>query len=109
MLQARGAVMRQIKEQGGAQTCFGTWLSTEEYEERSILAQISQAVELQLLFPVVELARSTDEFVITLWQHDGFSIDVTDDRRVGLWKGRIQEEVKAKALQRGIQTELEEA
>jgi hypothetical protein len=63
---------------------------------------------LQLLYPVVEIAMTTDAFAIMLWQHDGFSIAVQDNRRLEDWKERIQSVVKNQADALGIYTELEE-
>ena len=39
------------------------------------MAQQAQATELYLLLPVLKLAKSTNDFSITLWQHDGFSVN----------------------------------
>jgi hypothetical protein len=74
---------------------------------RSTMAQQAQAVELYLLLPVLELAKSTDDFVITLWQHDGFSINFTSEGRRDRWINKINKVVNDRAADLGIITKLE--
>lgn len=76
---------------------------------RGIMAQQAQAVELYLLLPVLELAKSTNDFVICLWQHDGFSVNFTDKTKKDRWVKRINEAVNEKAASLGIITQLEGA
>lgn len=91
LLGAREARMREIGDKGGAYDCFGRWLSVDAMKRstgrntrhaiRSILAQLSQATELLLLRPVLEMAleerrKERAAFSVVLFQHDGFSVHI---------------------------------
>lgn len=79
LFREREKQLKTIRELGGARNCFGKIIILEsngnnDDNAKSILAQLSQAYELKLLYPVVELAIAyPNEFTILLWQHDGFS------------------------------------
>jgi hypothetical protein len=105
LLAGRDRVSDEIRARGGAIDCFGKWLPFGPFEERDILAQTAQAVELQLLVPAINLARTTREFTILLWQHDGFTVHFA--RRRELWQARINEVVERQIKERGIVTELQ--
>lgn len=74
---------------------------------RSALAEESQAVEYYLILPVLELAQSTKDFVITLVQADGFSCSFTDKSKQQRWIGRILQSVQQRADILSIPTHLE--
>ncbi|MGB8353814.1 MAG: hypothetical protein WCD79_08015 [Chthoniobacteraceae bacterium] len=105
LLLAREEAMALIEVEGGAETCFGDFLPTYELDEKQILAQVAQAVELKLVHPVIRLAMTTDDFKVVLWQHDGFSVHFT--RRPGQWLDRISEVVQDQVDELGIKTRLE--
>lgn len=106
LLDRRTEVAAQIKKNGGAYDAFGTFLPvTKDCDELSIMAQQAQSYELLLLWPVVELAKTTREFSITAWQHDGMTLDFM--RSANIWSNRIKAVVKEKAAELGIPTELE--
>lgn len=73
----------------------------------SILAHQAQALELYILLPVVELASTTKDFYITLWQHDGFSVHFTDKTKIDRWIPRILQVVQEKIDEQGILTHLD--
>jgi hypothetical protein len=116
LLVARKAQFSQIKQHGGAMSCFGQWVEVPiEWDGtrrrnlpnyRSVLAQLAQARELQLLEPVIDLAHQTDQFTITLWLHDGFCMDVRDRRRAARWAAHIITAVNGQAEKLGIPTTL---
>jgi len=91
MWEAREAQLEKISNDGGAENCFGRWVAIpDKWHERqkryfpnsrSVLAQLAQAWELRLLLPVLELARTTEQFTIMLWLHDGFYVDFRDQNR----------------------------
>lgn len=101
----------QISRNGGMKDCFGRWLAVKkETSCRSILAQASQAMELLLLSGVVELAiqeKYTKSFKITLWQHDGFSVQFRRKAQQTYWIKRIMEAVTDRAEELGVPTSLE--
>jgi hypothetical protein len=119
MLMARKAQFRRIVDAGGAENCFGQWIAIPQERHthtrragpnvRSVLAQLAQAWELRLLAPVIDLARSTDQFTITTWLHDGFYVDVRDSARATRWGREITKAVDREAHSLGFLTRLERA
>lgn len=108
LITARDQAMKEITAKGGAATIYGKWLSTDDYTVESILSQLAQAVELKLLMPALHLAAANKtHFTITLWQHDGFSVSLEDNK--DYWIRRIQKVVKNEASRLGINTYLEVA
>lgn len=118
MFEAREKRLQEIIDAGGAEDCFGTWISIPwmnygkgsrpvwRPNPRSVLAQLAQSRELQLMLPILELAQQTRQFSIMLWLHDGCSIAFRDATRTKLWSGRIVEAVNRQATALGIPTEL---
>ena len=52
---------------------------TQRKRITSVMAQEVQMIEMAILSPVIELAeRNSKNYVITLWQHDGFSVKFLD-------------------------------
>jgi hypothetical protein len=109
MLNGRRRRTDEIKKAGGAINAYDQWLSTKEYNTRSILAQLAQATELKLLSPVINVATDhTDNngFSILLWQHDGFCWSPDRSKQGESWTNRLKEMVASQARQMGIITEL---
>ena len=120
MLSRRTHMMGQVLRAGGATDCFGRHLAVEDstVDPRrprtnvpSILAMLAQAEETALLLPVLALAEAELEkpkpgFMITMWLHDGFSIDVSDERAAGRWKDRLKAAVDKEVVRKGFATEL---
>lgn len=113
LLEARERTMQSIRQRGGATTCFGKKLRVKQISGSkdnvaSIMAQQAQAVELQLLLPVIDVAaKSNKEVQIVFWLHDGFVAQIKDKRRVGFWSRKLQESVAKRASDLGIITVLE--
>lgn len=79
----RDRMLTQIKKDGGAYDCYGRFIAIDRsrnVSERSVLAQVAQALELKLLIPVIDYATSSPDFTITLWQHDGFCVSMSRKR-----------------------------
>ena len=72
-----------------------------------MLAEEAQSIEFWLLEPVIDLAKTTKNFIITLWQSDGFSVKFTDKSKEDRWTKRIQDVVLARANQLNVPTHLE--
>ncbi len=110
LMKARNKEMERIKSNGGATTCFGKFLSTEDFDVKSILAQCCQAKELEILFPIVELALETRNkkhgFTIVLWQHDGFTFKPNHTRDKQYWINKLKEVIHVSASSHGIMTQL---
>ncbi len=48
---------------------------TQRKRITSVMAQEVQMIEMAILYPVIDLAeKNSKNYVITLWQHDGFSV-----------------------------------
>ena len=110
LLKARNREMNRIKHNGGALTCFGQFLSIDDYDVKSILAQCCQAMELKLLFPIVELAIENRDrkhgFTIALWQHDGFTLHTKSSQQRKYWIEYLSNAVLSSAKANGIITQL---
>ena len=53
----------------------GTMPYTQRKRITSVMAQEVQMIEMAILSPVIDLAeKNSKNYVITLWQHDGFSV-----------------------------------
>ena len=114
MYQARERQLEQILRDGGARDCYGYFIPLQPEDgtdgktnERSILAQLAQAVEFKILEPVFDKAIGSQDFSITHWAHDGFSIHAHEQRRVKQVCSRIEEAVRASAAKEGVETYLE--
>jgi hypothetical protein len=113
LLDARERTIQSIRQRGGAMTCFGKKLRVKQISASkdnvpSIMAQQAQAVELQLLLPVIDLVQeSKKEVQILLWLHDGFVAQIKDKRRTAYWTKQLQDCVGVCALELGVMTALE--
>lgn len=107
MWRARTKQLSKIRKEKGAVNYFGQFISLKSFSDRSILAQLAQAYELALLYPVLELAKNDKRFQIVLWQHDGFSVHIAKPEDQSNLIFNLKLVVKAKAQELGIQTELE--
>ena len=77
----------------------------KQRDAASLMAEAAQVAEMELLLPVVRLAKTTKDFQITLSQHDGISILFRKDKKQ--WIDRIDGEVSKKAKEFGFPTGLE--
>jgi hypothetical protein len=109
LLKARKYQLDELLEKGEAVTCFGRKIKVKNMEDaRSALSQLAQAVELDLLLPALELAKSSKgEIQIVLWCHDGFVIALKWNQRFKTWDRRIRSTVAEKIKQYGMKTRLE--
>lgn len=102
----RQVEMDRIRMARGAYDAYGTWLPIQGTRwARDVMAAVAQSWEMKLIFPVFLLAAKTREFTITLFQHDGFSVNFR--RRKDAWKNRLEECVNNKAIELDIHTRLE--
>jgi hypothetical protein len=119
ILQARTEQLAMIKRDGGAYDCYNNWITppmdkpfekawfTEE-NYRSVLAQLSQAVEFKLIYAAfAEAQLSKGEASIVLYQYDGFSVKFRRPEAEKKWTQRIMEAVKQEADSLGVLTSLE--
>ena len=114
LLSARERKMREVEAQGYGDTIFGKRIPVvadegepERTNVRSIMAEQAQAVELALIYPVFELAATSDDFDIVLFQHDGFSVAYTEPQARERVEGRLVSVVEAKAEELDVVTGLD--
>jgi len=101
MLKASREVIKRVRAEGGVEDVFGRWISVTDHKSaRSALSVVAQSRELSTLEPVlleairVKSKQKRPDFVITLWQHDGFSIKVADKLKAKQVVSRLQKLVK---------------
>jgi hypothetical protein len=107
LLAGRRRAVAKIQAEGGARTCFGKWLDTFELTIPQVLAQVSQAIELKIISAVFKVAKTTSDFTITLFQHDGIAVHFTDKTKMEKWKKRLDEAVAQEAESAKVETFLE--
>jgi hypothetical protein len=105
IIEERERAKRRIVAEGGVTDCNGRFISLKRREPSSLMAEAAQAVEVELILQAIRLAKTTEDFQITLIQHDGFSVDFRKDKDV--WQGRIERAIAAKAETMEIPTGLE--
>lgn len=120
LLDARESVLDEIRLAGGRHDCFGRYISMEacthkpDNRERSVLAQVAQARELDLLTPVLDLAEAEDgegrpAFQVVLYQFDGVTLSFWKERDMEKHLTRIKSDVERYADVCGYLTFLEQA
>jgi hypothetical protein len=105
--------VREVKHQalasGGTETPRG-WIDCtgKKYKRmRSYLANVLSAYELALIAPCFEVARKSQDFTITICQHDGFSTKLRQEDRLQQVLARLNDVVAPVARFYGIATRLE--
>jgi hypothetical protein len=108
ILNARAIKYAEIQKNKGAHDIFGRWIAVEKGTSvSSVASQLAQAVELKLMYPIVQEAFKSSQFEIVIWLHDSVSINVGDKRRLEYWINKLQTVVKEHALTLGYDVELE--
>jgi hypothetical protein len=109
LLKARQKAAEKVTADQGGSDCFGNWIPLQEGygKAASVLACQAQAVELRLLWPVVEAARTSDELDIVCWLFDGATLAFSDTSKKQRLLRRLRTEVQAVAGELGISTQLE--
>ena len=119
LIPARNKQMQQIEIDGGAYDVFGNWLSVRhltikkgscQSAVRSVLAQLNQAIEMDLLTPVLTLAEEEEtkkrhKWQIALYQYDGFSVKY--HRSEDFYHRMIVDTVNSRAKGLGYPTRLD--
>ena len=105
----RETMIEKVKKDRGAKDCFGQWIATtKDVQPRKVLAQLSQAQEMALLLPAIDLAKKREgEFKIVLWEHDGFSVHFTRKDRIESESKKIIDVVNERCSKLGYPTRLE--
>lgn len=84
LLKKRQEQLEAIRRAGGVHDCYGNWVDLDSVDddspERSVLAQLAQAQEMQLITPALRLAQEEEDekvrrpWEITLYLYDGFFV-----------------------------------
>lgn len=119
LLDKREHAYAELRRQGSYIDAFGFEVPVD-YENapskrKAIMTAYSNkftSIEFKLLEPVVdlllfELTKTKPQFYAVLWQHDGFTLRVTQQSRAELHIRRLQEAVAKRAKEMGIHTSLE--
>ncbi|MGB3542189.1 hypothetical protein [Rubrivirga sp.] len=111
MLEHRDLVLAGIEENGGARDCYDRFIPVRdgssrgpEVSPRSVLAQLAQAMELAIVYPALEVVRKQRDLHLTLWQHDGFSLAMSDPTKAERHARQVTAAVDAQAAQFGVPT-----
>lgn len=84
-----------------------TAAKNKDAQARSIMAQEAQAAEMWLMLPIIDLAKDSKDFTVTIWQHDGVSISFHNATKLERVKGKINQAVLDRAEEGGFLTYLE--
>lgn len=109
LLKARKRRAQEVVDDGGAFDCFGKWIPVAgKRGEYSVLAQLAQAQEMQLMLPAIDLAaKRKDKFDVAFWLHDGIAIRVKDEAAKDAIVRSVTRAVDEEAARHGIKTFLE--
>lgn len=108
ILTARSRVYADIRRNKGAADIFGRWIPVDKNTSvASVASQLAQAVELKLMYPIVQEAFKSAQFEIVIWLHDSVSINVKDNRRLDYWITKLQDVVSSHAATLGYSISLE--
>ncbi len=109
LYEARLREAKRVENDKGSYDCFGNWIPLEYGygKAASVLACQAQAVELKLLWPVVERAVSSDDVGIVCWLFDGCSLAFKDASKKERILRQLQAAVRAQADELGVITSLE--
>jgi hypothetical protein len=104
---ARHEAYSRIYRDKGTTDIYGRWISTEQFDPNSVAAQEVQSMELFLMMPVVRAAKSTQDFTLNLWLHDGCWISVAGEKRFERWTHMLYHAIIENSKKVGIITKPE--
>lgn len=106
----RTATLDVVRKGRAVFDCFGRKLTCKtSAQARSVLAQLSQAQEMQLLLPALDLAeKRPSDLRIMLWEHDGFTVHLRRPDRNESTKRALVKAVNDHCKKLGYLTELVE-
>ncbi len=109
IIQAVRKVKRQVRADRGTQTPLG-WIDLPSLTDKPVRAHLSNVLasyELTLVAPCFEVAAQSADFIITMGQHDGFSVRLRQEDRAQQVLDRLNDAVASVARLFGIVTRLE--
>jgi hypothetical protein len=102
-------VKSEVRANGGTMTPLG-WIelpSRKDKPVRAHLAYVLQAYELALILPCFDVVERSQDFTITICQHDGFSIKLRWEDRASNVLDRLNDAIAPVAKLYDINTRLE--
>jgi len=111
LLLLRRKWFQEIERAGGARDVWGQWHAVDEKQGRwagSVAASIIQAVEMEIIAPIFEVAAKSDQFRICLFQHDGATLSFrAKGRKMQRAQKKLKKAVEDRARELGVSTVLE--
>ena len=106
LLKARTKYINQAIKKGFITDAFNRDLKVNKKNVLSLVARQAQSYEMALIYPIFELAKTTEDFTITLYQFDGVSLAFHNERTKEFWMNEIKKAVQEKATELDINTSL---
>lgn len=115
ILKARTKHIKTIKDRGGVITYLGEHIHVIKFKNEedkwednllTILSQEASEYEMLLLEPILDLAISSKDFHLTLYQFDGVSIYIRDKSKKDYILKRIKKAVDKRAKELDILTQV---
>lgn len=107
LLEGRDRFIDVMRINKGARGYYGDWFSLDDYDYKTILSHVATSYEIALIRPIFDVACTSDDFVVTVYQFDGVSISVNNANKVRQVFHRLEKAVNDKAVELGISTRLE--
>ena len=107
LIKGRSKYISKLLKEGTMIDAFGEVFEVNKLNILSILARQAQSYEMALIYPIFELAKTTNDFSIQLYQFDGVSINFHNKKRLKNWMSLIEACVENKANELNMYTSLE--
>lgn len=111
LLTLRKKWFARIEAEGGAHDVWGQWHAvTNDRWAGAIAGTVIQSVELEIIAPIFEVAKKhgkSDQFRITIFQHDGGTISFNNSKKIPRAQAKLKKAVEDRAKDLGVSTVLE--
>lgn len=120
LLTLRGEWFDRIRQGGGAVDVWGHWQALDlnidpitkktRRWEGAVAASVIQSVEMEIIAPIFDVAAKygeSDQFKITLFQHDGACISFNSTEKTARAQRKLRTAVETRARELGVSTVLE--
>lgn len=113
LLELRSLWFEEIELAGGAPDVWGAWHAIDDANGRwagSVGASVIQSVEMEIIAPIFDVAvrhGNADQFMVTLFQHDGCTVSFSAREKVPRAQAKLKKAVEDRARDLGVSTVLE--
>jgi hypothetical protein len=120
LLTLRREWLRRIDREGGGTDVWGQWQALDNETDPktgktkrwagSVAAAVIQSIEMEIIAPIFEVAERhgrSDQFTITLFQHDGATISFQSRKKQERAQRKLKDAVEQRAAHLGVSTVLE--